>query len=272
MNSAKYRRQWRKYQKSYERYAYRNFKKVFREWGKSILFDRMTENNYNALLALNVDEQPMLEAYSLVHYQVGMLHGKRVGKSINVQLKNFTLEQFEAIFDESITDYLRKYGLINVKSIKETYIKDIVALLETKLAGEITMPEIIKEIMKVVRSPRFYKWQAMRIARTESTAAANYAATISGYTSGYVMEKQWISSQDVRTRRTPPNKYDHYNMNGKRVPETGLFNVSGEMLAYPGDKGGGDREQTSGGNVINCRCAVALVPKRDENGRLVRKV
>ena len=53
-------------------------------------------------------------------------------------------------------------------------------------------------------------------------------------------------------------------MNQRRVGQSERFNVSGEMLSFPGDPKG------RAGNVVNCRCTVAIVPKRDSQGNLVR--
>jgi len=52
-------------------------------------------------------------------------------------------------------------------------------------------------------------------------------------------------------------------MNGKRVGYNEKFNVSGQEMEYPGDP------NASAGNVVNCRCTVAVVPKRDSNGDLI---
>ena len=37
-----------------------------------------------------------------------------------------------------------------------------------------------------------------------------------------------------------------------------------DELAYPGDPKG------RAGNVINCRCTVGIIPKRDASGSLIR--
>lgn len=261
MNRAKYRKQWRKQQRAYERYSYRQFKSVFRLWGKSIPFEDMTRYNYQAILVMHVNTDAMIDTYSDVWHRVGLLHGKRVQRSINNQTKNATPETFM----EAVSEYLRKNGLYNVQTIKETYISDIIKILERELEGEFNMPEVIKRIQRIVNSNRFYRWQAMRIARTESTAAANYAATVAGGSSVYLMRKVWISVQDSRTRRVPPDRYDHYHMNDETTEQDGKFNVSGEMLAFPGDK-----ENSTPGNTINCRCTVAYEPVRDEDGFLIR--
>ena len=113
------------------------------------------------------------------------------------------------------------------------------------------------EVRKIVSKPNFYRAQALRIARTETTAAANFAATEAGGVSGFAMQKEWISALDSRTRD------DHAGTNGQKRPESKPFNVGGEKLMYPGDPAG------SAGNVINCRCTVAMIPVRDRSGNLI---
>ena len=78
-----------------------------------------------------------------------------------------------------------------------------------------------------------------------------------GGVSGFAMQKEWISALDSRTRD------DHAGSNGQRRPENTAFNVGGEKLMYPGDPAG------SAGNVINCRCTVAMIPARDNAGNLI---
>jgi hypothetical protein len=91
---------------------------------------------------------------------------------------------------------------------------------------------------------------------------------VAGTTSGIVLDKIWISATDNRTRKLPQNKFDHYAMNGVRIPKNEYFEVptlgGSEKLEFAGDPKG------SAGNVINCRCANTLVPRRDRNGRIVR--
>ena len=47
-------------------------------------------------------------------------------------------------------------------------------------------------------------------------------------------------------------------MNGKTVGMYEMFNVSGQLMAQPGDRKNG----ATAGNVCNCRCTVAFVEKK----------
>ena len=111
------------------------------------------------------------------------------------------------------------------------------------------------------------KMRAELIVRTETMKAANAGAMIGAIDMGILVNKQWISTQDIRTRRIPRDQYDHLHMSKKVVGFTDDFIVPStktiDAMSYPGDPSG------SAGNVCNCRCTVAFIPVRDANGRLI---
>ena len=270
MNQSKYRNTWLRWYKGYERTAFRNIYPVIRGWGNNIEWDKMNVDNYQFLVKQAIKREPMEEAYLETYEVIGYRHGVRTGRGINQELKNFTIDAFNTEFYKAVLLFFKNYGISRVVSISDTYYHDIIKLMDTRLVDGIGMEETIKEMQRIVNSRNFYRWQAMRIARTETTASANFGAIESGKVSGYVMEKVWISARDTRTRRKPEDKYDHYHMNGVKVPQDGVFvfNESdlfgADKLEYPGDPKG------KAGNLANCRCSVGIVPKRDENGNLVK--
>ena len=70
----------------------------------------------------------------------------------------------------------------------------------------------------------------------------------------FVKKIEWLSAKDSFVRGTDPHdQFDHVSADGQRVEIGRKFNVSGEPLAYPGDK------SASAGNVINCRCTTIPV-------------
>jgi len=105
-----------------------------------------------------------------------------------------------------------------------------------------------------VNSPKFYKWQALRIARTETTIAMNTATNQAGIDSGVLIKKEWISAGDGNERPS------HRELNGDSV-ELGQQFSNG--LMYPGDPSGAADE------IINCRCTFLQVPVRDKNGDII---
>ena len=220
-----------------------------------------------------VDRQMPMEdlmgAYIRVYMAIGLKHGARVGKDINLELKGFVLDIFATMFERAVTTYLYKYGLKKVITVRQSFIDEIVSMITEKNELGWSVARITDAVQQAAREPNFYRWQAERIARTESTAASNFGALKAGDASGYVMQKVWISGHDSRTRRKPNDQYDHREMDGKRVERTEPFeftSTQGEMdqVQFPGDPEGRP------GNIINCRCSIAMMPKKDKNGKLIR--
>jgi hypothetical protein len=83
---------------------------------------------------------------------------------------------------------------------------------------------------------------ATRVARTEVISATNAGSYAMAQTTGLDMEKQWIATEDTRTRLT------HREADGQLQPLSQPFEVGGSQLQYPGDPTGPADE------VINCRC------------------
>jgi len=262
-SSRKYRKKWARWQKQYEKYAYKQLRDVFKTWGSQIAWEEMNELNYKVKMAEAVDSELLQEAYYNIYSKIGHLHGNRVGKEINGELKDFVPTDFLNYLTKAIIKQL-KLGNNRIVTVAESFFDTIRDLFLDRLEQNKTVAELAKEMQETIARPDFYRWQAMRIARTESTASANHGAFVAGETAGYKMQKVWISANDKRTRTKPPSDYDHYEMNAKRVDYYEFFNVNGDKVMYPGDTLG------QAGNVINCRCALAVIPKRDKNGRLIR--
>lgn len=263
MGRVAYRNKWLRLHDRYSNQTAKELSNVFRQWNTSIQWQQMTETNYEAVIQQAVNTNELSTVYIDVYRQVSFDYGKRVGKSINAQLKEFTLTAFTTLLERSIFQFFINFGIGRVVTVENTYKETIANLIANRLQEGKTIVEAAREVQEIVGKRRFYRWQAMRIARTETTAAANFGAIQAGDVSGFRMQKEWISALDARTRRPPEDKYDHYDMNGKRVGLNEKFNVSGELLEYPGDPKG------SAGNVIACRCTVAVVPARDSNGDLI---
>jgi uncharacterized protein with gpF-like domain len=112
------------------------------------------------------------------------------------------------------------------------------------------------------------KYQAERIVRTEVGRASNIGIIESGKSFKFEQMKEWISIRDTRTRGFDPKDHaNHLAMNGQRVDFDQPFidprNL--DLLMQPGDP------SAKAESTINCRCTMALVAKRDENGRLIPK-
>jgi SPP1 gp7 family putative phage head morphogenesis protein len=133
--------------------------------------------------------------------------------------------------------WMSKHGAEAIKTIIETNLDDVRKVI---LAGEsegLTMTEIGKSIKQFYSDRSSYK--AMRVARTEVSAAAGFGQREAAKQSGVVEEKMWISSRDDRVRDS------HNKIDGETMP---LDEPYSNGLMYPGDPSGDPSES------IQCRC------------------
>lgn len=265
MTNNQFRKYWLKLHRSYEKKAFAIFRKGLRDAANKIPWDNLDELNYIPSIQFNVSEEEIKKAYLKTYTTIGILYGNRVGRGINRDSKAFTLDNFADAYKKFLQQWLFNNAGLRIQTVRQSLIDYLLKEIANGMDEGLTIREVSARIQKLVNSRKFYRWQALRIARTETTASANYGASVAAEQSDYVLEKVWISSHDARTRRRPDDKYDHYVMEGVVTDEKGVFEVQGDFLRFPGDPLG------SAGNIINCRCATALRPKRDANGRLIRK-
>lgn len=270
MNVESYRLQWLKWQRQYETRAYTIFRKALLATANRIPINNLTYQNYKQVIALNIHTSAIEQAYIDVYTIIGIIHGNRVGRGINRELKDYSKPLFNEYFQNTIIDWVRENCGLNIISVSETLSKRIIALVEQSASENLTLDEMQRFIRNNLNSASLSRYEVLRIARTEVGAAANHAALVSGETSEIVLEKVWISSHNARTRRKPQDQFDHYNMNGVSVEQNEKFVMPGkggiiDRIDFPCDPNG------SAGNIIQCRCAVALRPKRDSNGFVIRK-
>jgi len=105
---------------------------------------------------------------------------------------------------------------------------------------------------------RLPPYRTEMIARTETIRASN-AGSFEQMKEWGVRKKEWLSTQDDRTRgQDEKDEFDHFSdwpqgPNGEVVGIDEPFTGTGEEMMYPGDPSG------SPGNFINCRCALLPV-------------
>lgn len=266
----RFREQWLRYHKRYERRAFKELRKVFKTWGKSIEWDNMTLFNYSDVLSKAIDKEQMFEAYMNIYTTIGRIHGKRVFKKAD-SVKFFNLDDFPTIFQEFVRNWLMANKIEDITTVSDTYKKELIRIIVDGINNSRTMQDISRDLQKVVNKPSFYRWQAMRIARTETTNSANLATLKAAEQSRFKQRKVWISATDARTRRLPQDKYDHIAMHGKEIGLYDMFEVpntefgfKGQLL-YPGDPNG------RAGNIINCRCTIGIVAETDSDGLPILK-
>jgi uncharacterized protein with gpF-like domain len=171
-------------------------------------------------------------------------------------------------WDQSITDYLNNYLLTRaVIPVTENTKKQILRILLQGQAEGWGVDRIIQELENE-ETEELTRFRARRIVRTELSIAANFADKMVQDKVPFEVEKIWISVHDNRTRDS------HVKMDGITVDGDADFHVpiikKRVQIGIDLMSGPGDPEATPG-NVINCRCTRALIPKRDKNNRLIPK-
>lgn len=270
MTNDAYREQWEKWHHRYEVSAYRVFRRALKESIAGLNTDGVTYENYKIMVPLNVQRQPILRAYIQVYTNVGLTHGRRVGFGINREMKRFDNDLFSRFFQNSILDWIREHVGDRIVSVSETIAKRIGRLIEVAAEQGMSIEEMQKYLRERINDPKFTKYQALRIARTEVGGAANHAAVVAGENSGIVLEKVWISTKDNRTRRKPQDQFDHVHMDGVAVGQFDKFTLRSkggivDQIEYPGAPNG------SAADVIQCRCTVAYRPMRDADGFVISR-
>lgn len=88
--------------------------------------------------------------------------------------------------------------------------------------------------------------RAVTIARTESTYARNLGFDDTYSNNPFIKGKKWKSLDDNDVRPA------HGEAHNEEVPVGEMFEVDGEMLAFPGDTNHGATAK----NIVNCRCRI----------------
>lgn len=185
--------------------------------------------------------------------------GVRVGEMALEHVKRIVpvlVTKQEDEFRRRANEYLDRIGAEKVTQISETTRDDLVRILQSAVNDGIGIDRAANRITETL--PQLTQNRATTIARTEIIPASNQAvdaAARAAETSE--LEKEWVSAQDARVRTRPQDDFDHLAADGQIVDMNEAFTVSGERLRWPGDTSFG----ASAGNVINCRCAHAPIPK-----------
>ena len=194
MNLSTYRTVWLRSHRAYEKRAFKILKRTFKTLGKGIPFNEMTVVNYSSILDNNIPDQPIKDAYLQIYYQIGLIEGRRFGNSINKDVKEFTFSAFLESFKRYLYASILENTTFRRRLVREQFIDYFRELIGEGLRNGKTIVEISRDITKLVNSRSFYNWQALRIARTETTSSSNHAKVIAAQESGFMYDKIWISA------------------------------------------------------------------------------
>jgi len=202
--------------------------------------------------------------YEQLYVQTGMRFANWYARNFDRFLKKgVNPNQYQTQWQNLFGQFAQQNAGAKIKLVQGTALKTMQRILKANMNDPAFAALGARQKRDVIlRQTNLYsRNQALRLVRTEATAAANYGTLQSATTifPAQQMMKQWVSGNDGRTRSIPPDDFDHVVMNGKQVKYEDDFKVRGELMAFPADSSKG----ASAGNIINCRCSVFPFPMED---------
>lgn len=253
MTKQDYTAMWHRFQQRYEAIYTTQFKKALQIQVQQYL----AHNNL-----ADVTSTPLYTVLKSLYETVGPLWAqKTMVHRMPVEVKSRMIMGFA----QRIIDLMRQYygfDLLNDAELMTTVTRQYIAdVLSAAALSGISNDEIVRQL---TTNPEFTAMRARRIARTETVTASNGAAIINAKESGFKMNKVWHAVEDKRTR------HSHREVDGITVDIDTAFNVGGAMMQQPGARTQPNGLDVPAEFVVNCRCVLGFIGKRDANGRLVR--
>jgi len=213
--------------------------------------------------------ESMMTIMNKLYKESAILFGNSVYRAVGIMGQKSDTFGLNSEWVKEVLNFLVQYGFTLVSNMTQTTKVKIQEIVAKGIQEGKSIDQITKDILSD-ETTGYSMMRAKRIARTEVMRASNYAAMIGADKHPFEVDKVWISARDKRTRRIPKNQYDHYDMNGQKVGWADDFTSTGKrgdlvVAGFPGDP------TTPAGFSINCRCTVGFEPKRDANGKLIRK-
>lgn len=202
-------------------------------------------------LQLSMYNEELVTVIQSLHKKAGLTNAIKVRKELRLEEKKAFGTNEELL--NLILEYLHTNGLEFVTIINDTTKDLVLKLIVQGQQQGLSFAEMAKSIEDNVQ----FKYQAIRIVRTEVVRASNAGAVAAAESSPFEVQKEWISAHDNRVR------HSHRLLDGQVRDMDEDFK---ENLAQPGDPRAPAKE------VVNCRCTLAITAKRDENGRLIKRV
>lgn len=256
-NKEQFRDDFKRSHHASERSAYPIFKNALQAQIKPVI-DQY--KNYGSLLVpvqYIVPVAPMQSAYRKVYETVGLKFARRNWQWIKQAGagKKAAVDFYNEKWRRLMIEFYENKSAERITEVTETTKEQVRQLLAKAEAQVLTLSEMATFMVNELSRADFMRNRALRIARTETTTAANQGAYISGLDSDYECGKSWLHIFDKNTRPS------HRAMNEDLViPYGDKFNVGGELMKYPGESG------ASAANIVSCRCCLVTVPLVDEDG------
>ena len=203
------------------------------------------------------DVQAFRDLYKEMALQTVRTFGARVvsqGKALGYDLEAKQEGGFAALFRSLALAWINLEPIRKrITRVTETTRSRIVSEVARGQQEGLGVDAIAKGINN--RVPSISRARGALIARTETHNAANYAMHETAKSTGLELEKEWVSTEDARTRNFGDDaEYDHVSMHGQKRAMDEPFSmpwIGGPdlLIMYPGEAG------KPGAATINCRCS-----------------
>ena len=256
---------WQDYRKLYAN-ALKQYSPKFKKELQNQVNTYCRTQDYNA-----ISDKAIKKTIQKLHLAMGVkmaqTSSKVVKRSVKGHYEALEVKSAETdLFSYTILQYLQTQGLDQLASdITYTTKEQIRRFMIQSAEQNLT----ISETIVLLRGAGITDYRAELIARTETGRAANIGSMVGATSTGLVTMKEWIAAKDNRTRRIPRDQFDHYNMDGKKLPIDETFKLQNkkggfDLMLHPCDSSG------SAGDVCNCRCTLGYEAQRDKNGKLLK--
>jgi len=212
-----------------------------------------------ALMAITA--QPVNDVLKPLYIDAGVVYGAKVRAYLNRQKARMPIG-----FNERMIALMQAYLQTDILNTSLGITQTTIELIQKIMSDAAALGLGIDDIIKQLENTEISRMRARLIARTETVTAANQGAEFVAQDTGLLLNKEWLSTMDNRTRR------DHLFVNGQIVHMDEYFALPGGItMKKPGDKKQKDGTTVPAREVCNCRCTTLYIPVRDGAGKLIRQ-
>lgn len=244
-----------------------SFENFLRKYEKAYAGKIRKALNEQVMVELQTGKSNMAGLYKVIE-QLYMSAFVTYGKRMNIFIKREEKKRDGSMgFSEILARKFKEQFGVSILNTSQGITETTKELIRRLLSEFVEEGFNIRELAKKMEGVNANR--ALLIARTEVTGAANAGAYFTASQSRLVMQKEWLATNDKRTRKTHKHST---GISGTTIELNELFTVGKYKMLHPGDKGGRDGRLPVGAEeVCNCRCTLLFKPKRDEKGRLILK-
>lgn len=244
-----------------ERKAYTEARKVYLSAFKEATEQFLTNQNYENLSL--VDAVQFTNLFESIYVDVGLRFAKWWRRTFDLFATKNQNPDFD-LWQMAFAQYGREQAGRLVVTVQETMRNQFISQISREFQDPNFMALGADEQAKILNSKNYWnrksRWMALRVARTESNAAANLGiekGSLSLFKADE-MVKKWDTSGDERVRDT------HRAVgSAKPIPMDGYFQVGSVRMLRPSDPQAIGDSKSVASEVINCRCRMITIPKPD---------